>query len=258
MLRSSHTPFKGKVALVTGGSRGIGACIAVELAREGADVAINYLRNEEAAKNVNRQIKRLGRKALLLRANVGNVNEISEMFGELKKVFGKLDIFIHCASLGIFKPILNVTMPQLTRIMSVNANSLIGCSREASKLMNNGGHIVAVSSLGSQRYITAYGAVGMAKASLEAGIRYLAVELAPKRIRVNAISGGPIDTQGLHAFPNYKRRKEECIAITPFGRLGIPEDIARIALFLCRQDSYWICGQIIIADGGLSLRLLSL
>lgn len=251
-------PLAGKVALVTGGSRGIGRSVAIGLARQGADVAINYLRDEKAARGVSENIRKLKRRSLLLRANVGNVSERKEMFSEFNKVFDGLDIVVHCASLGIFKPVLDLSILQLNGVMDIHANAFIGCAQQASKLMKKGGHIVAVSSLGSQRYITDYGAIGMAKAGLEAGVRYLAVELAPKGICVNAVSGGPIDTEGLKLFPNYERRKRECIMKTPFNRLGTTEDIAKVIIFLCKQDSSWICGQTIIVDGGLSLRLLSL
>ncbi len=118
--------------------------------------------------------------------------------------------------------------------------------------------MVAVSSLGSQRFVTRYGGVGIAKAALEAAVRYLAVELAEQGIRVNAVSGGPVDTEGLRQFPRYSVRRRECERRTPYGRLGLPEDIAKIVVFLCSKQSNWICGQTLIADGGLSLRLLAL
>ncbi len=251
--------LEGHVALVTGGSRGIGRAVAIELARAGANVAINYLRNEESARSVSRVIEGIGRSTLLLQANVGNVEEIKDIFREVEKTFGRLDILVHCASLAVFRNLADLTAVQLNRVIQIHSTAFIVCVQEASKLMKtNGGKIVAVSSLGSQRYVTDYVAVGMAKAAVEAAVRYLAVELAPKGIRVNAVSGGAIDTDGLKVFPNYEARKHECELRTPLGRLGRPEDIARIVVFLCKEDSSWICGQTIIADGGLSLRLLAL
>ncbi len=124
--------------------------------------------------------------------------------------------------------------------------------------MRRGSHIVAVSSLGSTRYVKDYSVLGIAKAALESAVRYLGVELASLGIHVNAVSGGPVDTEGLRKFPDFARRKKECLSLTPWKRLGTPEDMAQIVAFLCKPESAWICGQTIIADGGLSLRLLSL
>jgi len=250
--------FQGKVALITGGSRGIGRAVALALAEQGADLAINFLRDVKTATSVCHQIERLGRKALPLQGNVGNEEEIKEVFSQVRKVYGGLDILVHCASLGTFRPLTDTRMNQLTRTLNINCNAFVVCTQEASKLMRHGGVAIAVSSLGSQRFVTSYGAVGMAKAALESAVRYLSVELAEKRIRVNAVSGGPIDTEGLRIIPNYEARKRECMQRTPYGRLGTPEEIARIICFLCSSDSFWICGQTIIADGGLSLRLLAL
>lgn len=256
---TTNLALDGQIALVTGGSRGIGRAVALELARAGADVAINYLRNEDSARSIGRAIEDIGRRTLLLRENVGNVEEIKDMFMEIEKAFGRLDILVHCASLAVFRNLTELTTIQLNRVIQIHSTAFVVCVQEASKLMKtHGGKIVGVSSLGSQRYVTDYGAVGMAKAAVEASVRYLAVELAPKGIRVNAVSGGAVDTEGLKVFPNYETRKHECEQRTPLGRLGKPEDIARIVVFLCKEDSSWICGQTIVADGGLSLRLLSL
>ena len=142
--------------------------------------------------------------------------------------------------------------------MNINCNAMVISAQKASKLMRPGAAIIGISSLGSQRAVDGYAAVGIAKAALEAAIRYLALAFAEKGIRVNGVSGGPVDTEGLRAFPDYRRRKQMCLAGTPMGRLGRAEDIANIVLFLIKPESMWICGQTLIADGGLSLKLLTL
>lgn len=255
---SSGLALRGKVALVTGGSRGIGRSVAQALAKEGADIVIGYLRNETAAARTAKAIRKLGRRVLLSRNDLRDAEEIKRMFSVIGRTYGRLDILIHCAALGVFKPLLNLTPLQLSRTLDINAVSFIICVKEAQKLMRSGGRIIAMSSLGSQRYVKDYGAIGISKACLESAIRYLAVELAPKGIRVNGVSAGPIETEGLRAFPYYHKGRIEGVKRTPAGRIGTPKDIADITLFLCKKDSDWILGQIILADGGLSLRVVSL
>ncbi len=250
--------LRGKVALVTGGSRGIGRSVAIALAEEGAHIAINYLRNQNAAEQTSRKIRKFGKRVILLRRNVANPDDVKAMFQEIRGAFGRLDVFVHSASLGSFKPLIELNPLQIDRMFDINARAFVTCSQEARRLMRGGGIVIAISSLGSQRFIHGYGGIAIAKACLEAAVRYLAVELAPFRIRVNAVSGGAINTEGLRSFPNYQDRKKECIAKTPYRRLGRPEDIANIVRFLCQDASSWICGQTIVADGGLSLPLLSL
>lgn len=248
----------GKVALVTGGSRGIGRAVSMRLASEGAHVAINYLRNDTAAASLSRRIQHMGRRSLLLKGNVGNPSELDEMFSRFNEVFQRLDILVHCASLGSFQSVRELSMVQLNRVMNINCNAMVISAQRASRLMRRGASIVGISSLGSQRAVDGYAAVGIAKAALEAAIRYLALALAEKGIRVNGVSGGPVDTEGLRAIPGYRRRKQLCLVGTPMGRLGRADDIANVVLFLVKPESAWVCGQTVIADGGLSLRLLTL
>jgi enoyl-[acyl-carrier protein] reductase III len=250
-------PLKGKVALVTGGSRGIGRAVFHGLAKDCADVVIGYLRNEDAAVETARAVRKLGRRAMLFRGDLKDTEEIGEMFSAIRKEYGCLDILVHSAALGAFKPLLNFTPVQLRRTIEINAISFIICVQEAQKLMKRGGRVIGISSLGSQRYVKGYGAIGISKACLEAAIRYLAVELAPKGIRVNGISAGPIETEGLKAFPYYRKGKAEVIERTPAGRMGTPEDIVEIVLFLSRSAT-WLLGQTIVADGGLSLGIISI
>jgi enoyl-[acyl-carrier protein] reductase III len=196
----------GRRAVITGASRGIGATLA----------------------------------RTLVRANVGHPDEIRQMFATVS-TDGPLDILIHNAAIGSFKPTLDVRHNQWDLSMGVNARALLVCTQEAAPLMEAaGGTILTVSSLGSSRVFPRYGAIGVSKAALESLVRYLAVELAPRRIRVNAVSAGLIDTAG-------------AVERTPLGRLGTPEDVARVVLFLCSPLADWIVGQTIVADGGLGL-----
>ena len=245
--------LKGKKALVTGGTRGIGKAIALNLAEMGADVAINYFRSRDAAKAAVAEIESKGVRSIALRANMGNSEQIPAMFEEIKKEFGKLDILISNAALGHFGNVLEVNDKMWDVAMATNAKALLFCAQEAVKLMPEGGKIVALTSLGSHRYIPGYAAIGVSKAAIETLVRYLAFELAPRKINVNAVSGGFIDTDSLKIFPSYDEIIRESTARTPFGRVGTPEEVANVASFLCTDKSSWVTGQVIIVDGGYTL-----
>lgn len=246
--------FQDKTALVTGGSRGIGRATALRLASKGANVAISYLRNHKAAKMTAAEIEGFGRKALLVQANFNEPSDITALFGEVEKNFGSLDILIHSAALGNLRPLSEATVASWDVTMNVNARAFLLCAKFAKSLMmGKDGIIVGVSSMGSSRYIPSYGVIGISKAALEALVRYLAVEFAPLGIRVNAVSGGPIDTDTLHQFVDFQILKDSCIANTPANRLGVPGDLADVVLFLCSNSSRWIVGQTLVADGGMSL-----
>lgn len=247
--------FRGKRALITGGSRGIGKAIAIRLAKEGVEVIINYLRNTTAALQTVEAIRSEGGVAHLIKANVGDPKAVKVLFSEINAKFLPLDMLIHCAAIGTFKPLSQITAASWDMTLAVNAKALFLCAREfaALKSASDDRVIVSVSSIGSTRYVPNYGAIGISKAALESTTRYLAAELAARAIRVNAVSGGPVQTDALKAFPEHEKVIEACIQKTPLHRLGNPEDIANVVLFLCNSNSRWICGQTLIADGGLSL-----
>lgn len=247
--------FEEKKAFITGGSRGIGRAIALELADNGVDCVINYLRNEEAAQEVKQALDAKGVQSLLIQGNVGDPDELKRVIDETGQFFGgSLDFFIHNAALGAFKPVLNLKPNQWDLSFNINVKALYLAAKQLVPMMEGrNGSILSISSLGSISYIPDYGAIGISKAALENLIRYLAVELAPKKIRVNAVSGGPIDTDALKMFPKYDQMTKECLSRTPLGRIGNPKDISKVIAFLCSQQSGWICGQTIIADGGMSL-----
>ncbi len=246
--------LKGKRALVTGGSRGLGRAIALELGRRGVDVAVNYFSNRTKSEETAEEIRALGVKALALRANVGNPEHLARMFDELKSEFGALDILVSNAASGTLTPMLDVDLKSWERTMNINARALLLLAREAVSMMEGrGGKIISITSMGSSRYIPMYGAVGASKAALETITRYLAMELADKGINVNAVAAGVLDTDSLKRFPNREDLLADARSFTPMGRLAQPEDIAKVVALLCSEDANWICGQVIVADGGHAL-----
>ncbi|PKG22018.1 enoyl-[acyl-carrier-protein] reductase FabL [Niallia nealsonii] len=242
-----------KVALVTGSSRGIGKATAIRLAKEGYDIVINYARSKKAAEETAAEITALGRKVLLVKANVGDVEKIKYMFAEIKKEFGKLDVFVNNAASGVLRPIMELEESHWNWTMNINSKALLFCAQEAAKLMDNGGKIVSISSLGAIRYLENYTTVGVSKAAVEALTRYLAVELSPKNIIVNAVSGGAVDTEALKHFPNRNELLGDSEKRTPAGRLVEIEDMVNTVMFLISDQASMIRGQTIIVDGGISL-----
>ena len=252
-MKDLKIDLTGKKALVTGGSRGIGRAIAVRLAEAGADVAINFLRKQSAANETVKLIEATGSKALAIRANVGEPENIRAMIQEINEQFGRLDILISNAASGVLKPAMELTERHWHWTMDINAGTLLPLAQHVVPLMAGDGHIVAVSSLGSMRAIPNYAAVGASKAALESLIRHLAAELAPQGIHVNAVSAGVIDTDALKHFPNREQLISPSLQKTPSGRLTTPQDVADIVLFLCSPFSAQIHGQTIIVDGGYSI-----
>jgi enoyl-[acyl-carrier protein] reductase III len=242
------------LALVTGASRGVGRAIALELATRGFDIVINYLRHEDKADETRRLVQERGAQGWLVAANVGEPDEIKSLFAEISQ-HQKLAVLVHNAAIGAFKDLFAIRPNQLELAFRVNVFALLWLARAALPMMEEeGGKIIALSSLGSQRVVPHYGIVGPSKAALEAMVRYLAHELRPRNIVVNAVSGGFIETDALHAFPNWEEMVEESLRNTPGQRLGQPEDLARIVGALASQPAFdWVCGQTILADGGYTL-----
>ncbi|RXJ00408.1 enoyl-[acyl-carrier-protein] reductase FabL [Anaerobacillus alkaliphilus] len=244
-----------KVALVTGSSRGIGKEIALRLAKNGYDLVINYARNKTAALETAKELEELGSKVLVVKANVGKKDKIVEMFEQIDEHFGRLDVFVNNAASGVLKPLMELEESHWDWTIDINSKALLFCAQEAAKRMEKtgGGKIVSLSSLGSIRYIENYTLVGVSKAALEALTRYLAVDLAPKNIVVNAVSGGAVDTDALTHFPNREEILESAAKRNPAGRIVTPTDLTNAVMFLLSEDASMICGQTIIVDGGISL-----
>jgi len=249
--------LKGKVALVTGGSRGIGRAIALKLAEQGADVIINYFRHGQAAEQTVKDAESRGVKAQAIKANVGEQDKIDEMFGVIDSSFGQLDILINNAASGLPSSTLDLDAKKWDWTVDINAKAFLFCAQRAAKLMEGrGGKIVAISSLGSHLAIPGYAAIGISKATLECVIRYLAAELAPKDICVNGVTASYVTTESGVLYA--KLAQEQLGGIpswqtTPAGRTVAPEDIANVVAFLCNEEAFMIRGQIITVDGGFSL-----
>lgn len=249
-------PLSNKVALITGSSRGIGRAIALELARQGADIVVHYLRKGQAAAEVVSQIEAMGRQAVAVRANLAEADKIDAIFETIQATFGRCDIFVGNAATGSTKAVLSLTDKHWDWTMDVNARSILRCLKHAVPLMEQQGwgRIVTISSPGSRRVLPHYAAIGLSKAVVEALTRYLAVELAPKGILVNAVSPGLVKTDAITAFPvDLQSIVEFATEHTPAGRLVTPEDIARTVAFLCSEANTMIVGQTITIDGGYQL-----
>ncbi|MFN4182239.1 MAG: SDR family oxidoreductase [bacterium] len=246
--------FEGKRALITGGSRGIGKAIALLLAREGCHIAINYMRNRKTAEETQQEILQMGVECLLLEKNIYKWKNVKELFAELRKHWDYLDYFVSNAALGTLRPVISLPEAGWDLAMDVNAKAFLAGFQEAVRMMEGRkGKIGAISSIGSHFHLPGYAGIGASKAAIETLVRYMAKEAAEKNIWVNAVSGGPVETDSLRSFPNYEFMQKYTIEHTPFHRMGRPEDIARVAVWLLSDESDWVTGQVIVADGGLTL-----
>ena len=240
--------FDGASVLVTGGSRGIGKAIALRFASLGAArVAIGYMRGDRPAEETASELRSLGVEPVLVRGNVASTRVAEEIAG-----LGHLDVVVHAAATGVIRPALETEDKHWDWTMSANARALLSVTRAAAPAMPPGSSVVGISSLGSVRVLENYALVGASKAALEALVRYLAVELAARDIRANAVSAGVVETGALDHFPNREAMLELGIR-NPTGRMVTPEDVAACVTFLCSPEAAMIRGQTLIVDGGWSL-----
>jgi len=247
--------LEGKAALITGSGQGIGRAIAIRLAKAGADIVVNYYRHRATADETAEAIRALGRKAVVVKAHVGEVDQLQRLFDVARQEFGYLDIFVANAASGLPRTISEVDLKGWDWSMNINARSLFLGAQQAGQLMagRKAGRILAITSLGSTRVLPNYGVIGVSKAAIDAIVRYYAVDLAPRGITVNAIAPGVVDTHALTFFPEHDRILEETLRHTPAGRLCTPEDVGELAAFLCSSSAAMITGQVITIDGGASL-----
>ncbi len=243
---------EGKLALVTGSGRGIGRAIALKLASQGVDIIVNFFRRREAAEQTAKDVEALGVRAEIIRANVGDPAKLDEMFDTIAANFGRLDILINNAASGVGRSILDIDIKAWDWTMNINTKAPLLCAQRAAKLMGKGGKIINISSLGSSFVWPTYAVVGVSKAALEALTRYLAIELAPKGICVNAVAASAVDTEALKFYIKQGLVKDTRQA-TPAGRMVTPEDVAEVVVFLCSEEAFMIRGQTIIVDGGTSV-----
>lgn len=242
--------LKGKVALVTGASRGIGRAIAVGLVREGASVAVNYSRDAEGAKKVVAEIESNGGKAFAVQADVGRISEVGRLFDETIARFDRLDILVNNAGVMFSKPVADVSEAEFDRIFDVNVKGLFFACQQAAKRLADGGRIINISSSTTARPMPAYGAYVATKGAVEQLTRSLAGELGRRGITVNAVSPGPTETE-LFTDGKTPEQIERFAKLSPFGRLGRPPEIAEVVAFLAGDAAGWVTGQNIRVNGGL-------
>jgi len=248
--------LKGKTALITGSSRGIGRAIALELARSGADIVVTYFRKRKEAEATVTEIKSHGVDAIGVRVHLGKSNQIESMFTKAEESFGGVDILVCNAASGVFKPAMEVDQRSWDWTMDINAKSVLWCAQHTVPKMEarGWGRIVNVSSVGTFRMLPYYSMTGVSKGAIETLTRYLAVELAPKGIIVNAVAPGAISTEEWTSYPGGGEAVlAETVQRTPLVRLVTPEDVARVVAFLCSDNAEGIVGQTITIDGGWSL-----
>jgi 3-oxoacyl-[acyl-carrier protein] reductase len=245
--------LNNKVAVVTGASKGIGASIAKGLAAEGASVVVNYASSKEAADRVVAEIVENGGKAVAVQGDVSKAAEVKRLFADTKKAFGRLDVLVNNAGVYQFAPLEEITEEQFHRQFNTNVLGLILASQEAAKLFgSDGGSIINISSVVSQVTPPGSAVYTATKGAVDAVTRVLARELGPKKIRVNSINPGVVETEGTHTMgmigSDFQKQLE---SQTPLGGIAQPEYIAPIAVFLASQDSRWITGETILASGGM-------
>jgi len=245
--------FKNKVALITGGARGIGRAIARRLAAAGADIAIVYYNSSDEAAKLVEELTQMGRKAVALQANVADESSVKDMATEFAKHFEQVDILVSNAASGVLKPEMSMSTKHWRWCMETNALGLHHLVRAFYDRLSSGGRVLALSSLGATRAIPNYSFIGASKAALEALVRSLSLELAEKNVTVNTISAGVVDTDALKHFPNREHLLDQHQMKSLVNRSLLPEDVADVAYLLCQPESQMIRGQTITVDAGYSI-----
>lgn len=245
--------LKGKKALVTGGSRGIGRGIALALATQGADVAINYHSKKDEAEKVVEEIKKMGREAFSIQADVSKSADVAKMFGEVKTKWGRLDILVNNAGIVAFANFESITEEEWDKILDVNLKGQFLCSREAIKLMDKGAKIINIASIASGGVGIGFSRIAhytASKGGVVALTENMAIDLASKGINVNAIAPGVIETDMTKGMLGDEKVKQGLLMRVPKGRVGKPEDIGAAAAFLASDEADYITGTVLYVDGG--------
>lgn len=247
--------FAGRVALITGSSRGIGRALALDLARGGASIVVDFKRNAELAAQVVGEIEAAGGQALAVQADVEQPEAIEALFEAAAARFGRLDFFVSNAAASAFKNILDVTVNNLDRTFDLNVRAFVLGTQRAVRLMPDGGRILALTSYGSVRAYPTYANLGAAKAAIEAWVRFMAAEFGPRGITVNAISGGIIETDSSTFFYRVPGIPplEDVLAMVPLRRMGTAQEMAAAAIFLLSPEAAYITGHVLAVDGGLTI-----
>ena len=245
--------LKGKVAVVTGASKGIGAGIAERFGAEGAKVIVNYSSSREGADRVVAKIKQAGGEAVAVQADVSKKQDVDRLFAETKKAFGTVDILVNNAGVYELKPLEEIDEKHFNRMFDLNVLGLLYATQAAAKQMNGSGSIINVSSVVSKTPAPGGSVYSATKGAVDVITRTLALELGPRKIRVNSLSPGFTVTEGVKASGLEDAFTELAITRTPLGRVGQPDDIAKTAVFLASEDSGWITGETILVGGGIRL-----
>lgn len=244
--------FSGKIALITGGARGIGRATALKLAQCGCDIAIVYYNSSDEALKLVQQITESGRKAIAIQANVADHQSVKEMFVQFKEHFNHLDFLISNAASGVLKPALKMSTKHWRWCMETNALALNHLVTEGKELMSRGGRVIALSSLGAHRAIPNYAFIGASKAALESLVRSLSLEMAEFGVTVNTVSAGVVDTDALKHFPNRQQLLDEYQAHSLADRPLTPEDVANVIYLVCRPEAAMINAHTLFVDAGYS------
>lgn len=242
--------LSGKVAVVTGASKGIGAAIARSLGAEGASVVVNYSSSKAGADKVVNEIVKAGGKAVAIKADLSNAEEATSLAAAAKKEFGKVDILVNDAGVYDFRPLESIDSAHIQRIFDVNVFGLLHTTREVVKWMPDGGSVINISSVVAKTPPAGSAVYSATKGAVDVISRVLAQELGARKIRVNSLSPGFTITEGVQASGIEDAFTQSTIPRTPLGRVGQPEDIAKVALFLASDDSGWITGETVLAGGG--------
>jgi 7-alpha-hydroxysteroid dehydrogenase len=255
--------FEGKVLFISGGTRGIGKAIVYEFASKGCDVAFTYASSEDTANEIIADLaSNYGVKAKAYKLNILEPLTYKDVYKEFDEDFDRLDFFISNAIIsgravvGGFAPFMRLKPKGLGNIYTATVEAFVVGAQEAAKRMEKigGGSIISMSSTGNLVYTPNYAGHGTNKAAVETMVKYAAADLGEKKIRVNAVSGGPIDTDALKAFPNYEEVKAEVVARSPLSRMGDATDLTGACAFLCSEKASWLTGQTIVVDGGTSFQ----